>query len=111
LLLEEDSCLSSIAIGELAFGIAKLDAGARKSSLQAQLAEWRVRFAERTFVYDAAAAMSHGDVLATARREGRPMSMPDAQVAAIAKNESLGLATRNTKDFEITGLHLINPWL
>jgi toxin FitB len=39
-----------------------------------------------------------------------PISMPDAQIAAICRVSSAGLATRNTKDFEYSGLVLINPW-
>ena len=38
--------------------------------------------------------------------------MADAQIAAIALSQNIGLITRNTKDFEqIQGLTLINPWL
>lgn len=110
LLNEEECCLSSIAIGVLAFGVAKLESGARKSKLQSQLSEWRIRFANRIHVYDVTAALVYGDILAKARRDGHPMSVPDAQIAAIAATQSSMLATRNTKDFETTGLFLINPW-
>ncbi len=110
LLNEEKCCLPSIAIGELAFGVAKLESGARKSKLQNQLSEWRIRFANRIHVYDVTAALVYGDILARARRDGHPMSVPDAQIAAIAATQSSMLATRNTKDFETTDLSLINPW-
>ncbi len=110
LLNEEECCLASIAIGELAYGVAKLESGARKSKLQSQLSEWRVRFANRIHVYDVIAALVYGDMLAKARRDGQPMSVPDGQIAAIAMTQSCMLATRNTKDFETTGLSLINPW-
>jgi toxin FitB len=40
LLHEEECCLPAIALGELAFGIAKLEFGARNSKLQNQLGEW-----------------------------------------------------------------------
>jgi predicted nucleic acid-binding protein len=43
-------------------------------------------------------------------RIGSPISMPDAQIAAICRVSSDGLATRNTKDFANSGLVLINPW-
>jgi toxin FitB len=110
LMHEDECCLASIAIGELAFGISKLESGTRKAKLQGQLSEWRIRFAERIHVFDVTAALAYGDILAKARRAGRPMSVPDGQIAAIAQDQSCQLATRNTRDFEITGLQLLNPW-
>jgi predicted nucleic acid-binding protein len=41
---------------------------------------------------------------------GRPLSIPDGQIASIAKVHSMMVATRNTADFEDTGIELINPW-
>lgn len=111
LLNEEDCCLASVVIGELAFGIGKLDDGARKSNLQSQLFEWRIRFVNRSHPFDVAAAMIYGEVQANARKAGRSMSVPDAQIAAIARDKNFSLATRNAKDFSTTGLDLINPWL
>ena len=43
-------------------------------------------------------------------RIGTPISMPDAQIAAICRVSNADFATRTTKDFEDTGLVLINPW-
>jgi predicted nucleic acid-binding protein len=107
---EEECCLASVSISELAYGIAKLEEGARRYALAAQLAEWRVRFAERTLGFGAATAMIYGELLAEARRKGRPMSLPDAQIAAIAKEHGSRLATRNVADFESCGVELVNPW-
>lgn len=110
-LLNEDQChLASIAIGELAYGIAKLDAGARKAKFRDQLVEWRIRFAGRAFAFDMAAAIAYGDILAESRAAGRTMSIPDAQIASVAREQECALATRNVKDFVTTGLPLINPW-
>ena len=60
--------------------------------------------------FDVMAAMTYGDILAYARSQGRPTSLPDAQLAAIAKGQACELATRNIKDFSTTGLVLIDPW-
>jgi predicted nucleic acid-binding protein len=110
-LLNEEQChIATIAIGELAYGIAKLDADMRKARLGEQLTEWRVRFAARAFAFDMAAAVSYGDILAESRTAGRTMSIPDAQIASIAREQGCALATRNVKDFVTTGLMLINPW-
>nr|WP_269769729.1 type II toxin-antitoxin system VapC family toxin [Sphingomonas formosensis] len=107
---EEECVLASIAIGELAYGVAKLEAGARKQRLGEQIAEWRLHFAGRTHAFTAATAMLYGEILGKARRAGRPMSVPDAQIAAIAQQHDCTLATRNVPDFQTTGLALINPW-
>jgi predicted nucleic acid-binding protein len=48
--------------------------------------------------------------MAHCRAIGRPMSIPDCQIAATAIVLKVPLATRNTKDFEYSGLELINPW-
>ena len=41
-------------------------------------------------------------------RIGRPIGVADAQIAAICRDLSATLATRNTADFEETGIELIN---
>jgi hypothetical protein len=38
------------------------------------------------------------------------MSLPDAQIAAIALDQGAMLATRNVKDFAGCGVKLVNPW-
>jgi len=38
------------------------------------------------------------------------MSMADAQIAAICRTHDAALATRNIRDFEESGVDLINPW-
>ena len=110
-LLNEDLChISAVSIGELAYGIAKLDDGKRKAMLGEQLTEWRLRYGDRTDMFDSGTALLYGDMLAAARRAGKPMSLPDAQIAAIARHQGYSLATRNIRDFETTGLDLIDPW-
>lgn len=40
-----------------------------------------------------------------------PKSMTDSLIAATAIIHHLTLVTRNTKDFELTGATVLNPWL
>jgi predicted nucleic acid-binding protein len=108
--IETISFLSAIVIGETAFGIAKLPDGARKSKLSMQLESWQSRFANRTLSFVPTMALLYGNVLSEARRAGKPMSIPDAQIAATAREHNAILATRNIKDFSTTGLRLIDPW-
>ena len=107
---EGDAALPAMAIAELAFGIAKLPEGARRNALTSQLAEWRLRFAERSPGFTANTAMLYGEIMAGARQQGHTMAVPDAQIAAIALELDGALATRNGKDFATTSVTLINPW-
>lgn len=41
---------------------------------------------------------------------GRPLSVPDAQIAATALEHGLTLVTRNVKDFAGLDVTVLNPW-
>jgi toxin FitB len=110
LLNEEACCLCAIMVGELAYGIAKLDEGTRRQRLSAQLSEWRIRFSNRMLTYTDTSAIIYGDIMALRRRKGRPMSIPDGQLAAIAIQHDAVLATRNTRDFDMLEIALVDPW-
>ena len=43
-------------------------------------------------------------------RPGRPRPTIDAMIAAICRTHELALATRNTRDFDGCGIHLVDPW-
>lgn len=105
-----DCWLSSVALGEMAYGVAKINPGTRRSRLEAQLADWRIAYGTRVHGFHASTAMIYGSVMANARRVGRPMSAIDAQIAATASEHGCALATRNVSDFAKSGLELINPW-
>jgi len=45
------------------------------------------------------------------RREiGRPLSVLDAQIAAIARANGCAVATRNVRDFEECGVEIFDPF-
>ena len=110
LLNEEETALPAVALAELAFGIARLSSGAKRRNLEARLVEWRLRYADRTLPFGATAALRYGPILAAVERVGRTMSLPDAQIAAIALDEDAAIATANVRDFEPAGPLLVNPW-
>lgn len=107
---EEETALPAVALGELAYGIARLAGGARRRNLEVRLTEWRLRYADRTMVFGAAAAMRYGPMLAEVVMSGRALSLADAQIAAIGLVEDAVVATRNVFDFEPSGVALVNPW-
>ena len=110
LMNEEETALPAVALAELAFGIARLSPGAKRRNLEARLVEWRLRYADRTLPFGATAALRYGAMLAAVEKAGRAMSLPDAQIAAIALEEDAAIATRNVRDFEPAGALLVNPW-
>ena len=40
----------------------------------------------------------------------RPISVPDCQIAAIARSRDYAVATRNVSDFDDCGVEVINPF-
>ena len=102
--------LSTVAIAEIAYGIEKIRPDQRATRLAEGLAVWRKRFADRIFAFTEPAALDYGAMMGEASRTGRPMSIPDAMIASVARVNGAKLATRNLADFTATGLVLISPW-
>ncbi len=107
---DAELALPTVTIAEIAFGVAKIRPDERASRLERALAEWRRRFAGRIFGLTEEAALAYGEIMGAAVRQGRAMSAPDGMIAAIARVNGGRLATRNLKDFRITGLELVSPW-
>lgn len=68
-------------------------------------------FEQRVAPFDAAAAQLYGLIVTDREQSGRPIGVADAQIAAVCRRFGATLATRNTKDFEGTGVDLVNPWV
>ena len=110
---DEDIWVSAVTAAEILLGIQLLPQGRRRDGL-AELARrmFEVDFSGRCLPFDAGAAVAYAEIVATRARCGRPISVEDAQIAAIAKAGGLALATRNSKDFAgIEGLTVIDPWI
>jgi len=104
---------SVIAQAEIGYGIARLATGGRKTALQNAFKEifGKVFSPERILPFDSDAARSYSIIVASREHHGRPVSVLDAQTAAICMNSNATLVTRNVKDFDlIEGLILLNPW-
>jgi len=104
--------VTAITQAEILLGIALLPAGKRRDML-ADAADkmFREEFLDKCLPFDGSCSALYASVVANRRRAGFSMTTEDAQIAAIALNCKLSLATRNTKDFlHIEGLNLSNPW-
>lgn len=103
--------VTSVSIGELHFGLECLDAGRRKLDLQARFQQFLERgFDGRVLDYSAKCAQRYGKLMSDHRSAGRPLSVPDAQIAATCHAHDASIATRNTRDFEQCGISVINPF-
>ncbi|MBC3206495.1 type II toxin-antitoxin system VapC family toxin [Pseudomonas sp. SWRI111] len=106
-----DLAVSAITVAEILHGIARLPSGKRKQKLQAHaLAMFEEDFAGRILPFDAHAAVEYAALVADAEAKGRGIAMADAQIAAICRGRGASIATRNVRDFEFSGIEVINPW-
>lgn len=104
-------CLTSITAAELRLGAAVLPAGRRRARLQHEIeAVLTEDFADAVLPFDEPASAAYARVVADRRRLGRLISVPDAQIAAICLSRDAALATRNIRDFDDTGVTVIDPW-
>ncbi|MCP4701711.1 MAG: type II toxin-antitoxin system VapC family toxin, partial [Gammaproteobacteria bacterium] len=105
---------SSITIAEICYGLRMLPAGQRRQQLQARfeqfVAEGFSGGGGRIIAFDEPAARAYAKIMGIRKKKGRPMSISDGQIAAVAQSNHLALATRNITDFESCGIQLINPF-
>jgi predicted nucleic acid-binding protein len=104
--------ISSITVGEIAFGLRILPDGKRRSGLRERFEKFvTLAFDQRVLAYDESAARVYGELMGERRELGLPMSAPDGQIAAIARLHHLAVATRNVPDFESCGIEVVNPFV
>ena len=101
---------TAVTLAEVDYGIARLPGGHCKDRLAATAASVFADYHELIVAFDAPAARRYGSIVADRENAGRPIATADAQIAAICAAHEATLATRNTGDFEGTGIDLVNPW-
>ena len=69
-----------------------------------------IQFRNRILEFDGAAPSLAGKLRAMREKHGRPVSLPDAMIAAICLANDATLATRNVRDFDGLDLKLVNPF-
>ena len=102
---------TAICEAELLYGIALLPEGRRRAELEQVAARlFADRLRGRVLAFDQAAAPHFAAIASSRRATGTPISIQDAQIAAIARAAGATIATRNTADFLGTGVAVVNPW-
>jgi predicted nucleic acid-binding protein len=106
-----DTATTAVTAAELRYGVARLPDGHRKRELTAAINGIVTEdFHGRVLPFDERASVRYADIVTGRERIGRPIGVADAQIAAICRDSGAILATRNTADFEETGIELVNPW-
>jgi predicted nucleic acid-binding protein len=107
-----DLYTTAIAEAEIRFGLAILPRGKKHTELRNQLdLILKQEFAGRILSFDSQAAQAYASLSASRRDAGRPISVFDAQIAAITLVKEATLATRNVRDFRGLKLLLVDPWV
>ena len=103
--------LTAVTEAELRYGVAIMPAGRRRNALEAAMTRWLdLGFGKRILPFDSAAARAYAEIAAERRRAGRPIGEADCQIAAVSRSRNAILVTRNVRDFEGTGVDVVDPW-
>lgn len=102
--------VSALSVREINQGVELLPNGRRRRALTAWLGDLRTIFNGRILHVDADVALRGGRLSAKAKAKGRPLRVVDGLIAATAEQRGYHLVTRNEKDFEVTGIAVLNPW-
>jgi toxin FitB len=105
-----DLVTTAITVAEVRYGLARLPRGRRRDALTAAADEVFAALPGAVLPFDADAAGAYAEVVVERDEAGRPISVLDAQIAAIARSRGAALATRNTADFDGLRLPLVDPW-
>ena len=103
--------ISAVSFGELRKGIVLLSPGKRRAELETWMEkDLSLLFFGRILPVTRSVAERWGVLEAQRQLAGRPLNVPDGQIAATALEHNLTVVTRNVKDFADLGVTIFNPW-
>ena len=110
----EDLWLPAIVIYELEYGARIMPQGQRRRSLEVEIARLLRQYTDRIITLDRPSAEWAAEFSTQTYRAGRSTErrtdLADALIAGMAKAHDMVLVTRNTRDFELFDVEVINPW-
>ena len=106
-----DLAITVITVEEIERGIAGIPVGRRRRDLEGRWHQLLDAYADSVLAYDVPAAHETAQILVNRASAGSPMSLADAQIAAICLSQQCQLATRTVRDFQgIDELAVLNPF-
>ncbi len=107
----EDLHVTAVTMAEILYGIELISTTRRRDAVRAAADKlFEAVFAERILTFEDRAARAFSQIASSRRRQAKPMSDFDAQIAAITRVHAATLATKNPYVFEGCGVRLVNPW-
>ena len=108
---EEHLFLSVLTLGELRKGIDRLPDSRKRVRLENWLdGDLKLRFAGRWLRVDEEVAERWGLMASAAFHRGIQVPVLDGLIAATALVHGMTVVTRNTRDIQVTGALVFNPW-
>jgi len=103
--------VSVVTFAEIRFGIELVKDVARRMELNAWLDhKLRPMFEDRVLEISEDIMLKWRLLLEEGRKSGHTFSQPDLIIAATASNHGLTVVSRDTTEFEIAHLSVLNPW-
>ncbi len=103
--------VSSVTLAEIRFGIELLTDAARRAELNLWLTQKvRPMFEQRVLPVSEDVMLRWRLIVEEGRKIRHTFPQPDLIIAATALHYGLTIVTRNTSDFQKTGVALVNPW-
>lgn len=106
----DETDISAITVGEIEYGISRLPFGRRRRGIEEIMHQILEEFEPRILPIDADVARVWGQLSAKVRNDGFEIEVADGLIAATALYHGMHVVTRNVKDFEPTGVLVVNPW-
>lgn len=107
---ERELYISTVTIGEIRRGIERLPEGKRKAQLRLWLQSICDCMKGRVLSFNISTAHVWGQLKAKWDKAGINVPSLDSQIAATAHQHGLTVVTRNTADFNKTGVKILNPF-
>lgn len=107
----DDLFISALSVGEIVKGIALLKESKNKRGLRRWLEALERDYADHILPIDLETCQIWGELTAAAQHIGKIAPAVDGLIAATARRHGLHVMTRNTEDFQATGVLVLNPWM
>ncbi len=106
---EASLVVDSIILGEVCIGILALPAGRKRARLEQWFAE--VVQTIECLPWDAAVSRRWAKLVVQLKKKGQTMPVLDSMIAATALEHGLTLVTRNVRNFQISGVKVVDPFV